>query len=224
MTCPNCHYVLGDFDFECPRCAATADDNLVPEDLSPAPRIFMPEAPPTPGYPQMNPAASSTKAGKPLTGTERLRFVAVGVLVCLICGALLSAVINPVPQSPPDSIPPHPTLSSDGTASVTSTRLVPFMNSSGQQFQMVMTDWVNTGRTPIRSVFARIKSYDASGAVLDDIPYYCIYAAGSGDPGIQPGETYNAPPGEGYVLGHLFDGKVPTRAEVEILTASSGGL
>lgn len=82
------------------------------------------------------------------------------------------------------------------------TRVVLFTAANGRAAQMVLVDWQNVGNTPIRAVFADIVPYDASGKRVDSgADDYCIYATWSNDDaGIVPGQIYEEPDGEGFVL------------------------
>lgn len=101
-----------------------------------------------------------------------------------------------------------------GSAVVVNSRLVPFTTAQGQQAQMVLVDWRNTGSTPIRVVHADIVPYDSSGNKLDSgAPDYTIYAVSSSSSGIAPGSTYSEPDGEGFVV---VSSSPAARVEVQI--------
>jgi hypothetical protein len=96
---------------------------------------------------------------------------------------------------------PEPRPQPRGSAAILRTRLVPWTNPEGRELQMVLTDWKNTGQTPIRVVKADIASYDASGAPIDNgATDYPIFAAPDASPGVPPGAGYEAADDDGFVL------------------------
>ncbi|MCA9070739.1 MAG: hypothetical protein KDA84_17535 [Planctomycetaceae bacterium] len=80
-----------------------------------------------------------------------------------------------------------------------SSEIRPFTNPMGKQFKMVYVKWKNAGKIPVRIVDAHFKFYDRSGRVVQDFDY-TIYAVFNDAPGVQPGETYIDPEGEGHVI------------------------
>lgn len=87
-------------------------------------------------------------------------------------------------------------------AEISGVRLIPWtLPTNGREAQMVLTDWRNTGERPIRVVHADIIAYDDRGTEIDSSARdYTIYVVCNSAPGIAPGEEYQEPVGEGFVL------------------------
>lgn len=87
------------------------------------------------------------------------------------------------------------------SAEVVSTRLVSFTTASGAAAQMVLINWRNTGKAPIRTVYADIVPLDDDGNVLESgAPDYTIFATEDAKDAVPPGVVYDEPDGEGFVL------------------------
>lgn len=102
-------------------------------------------------------------------------------------------------------------------ATVQNVRLIPWRAANGNPAQMVLTDWQNTGTLPIKSAYAEITAYDATGRVLDSgAPDYCIFAVEREARAIQPGQSYHEPDDAGFILLSAVYGEA-SRVTVRIL-------
>lgn len=128
-------------------------------------------------------------------------------------GAGFRSLPTPATAAPAISSP------SRAEATVQNVRLIPWRTANGKAAQMVLTDWQNTGTLPIKSVYAEITAYDATGRVLDSgAPDYCIFAVEREAPAIQPGQSYHEPDDDGFILLSGFYGEA-SRVTVRILRA-----
>ena len=128
-----------------------------------------------------------------------------------------SATVMPITSaSPVISTLPLPIQTPQ--AKLTRVRIVPFINPQGRRFLMVMIDWKNTGTLPIAALFARIDLYDSDKQFmsLESASSYCIFAAEKESQKIKPGEVYQEPVGDGFVVVSAM-GNVASRANVEIV-------
>ncbi len=106
---------------------------------------------------------------------------------------------------------------------VISVRLEPYRTATGLDTEMVHIDWKNSGKETVRTVSATIHVFDISGKEIRTISNYPIFAVFGDRPGVQPGETYRVPYGEGHILGKV-PGEVPHRATADITKATEKGI
>lgn len=104
------------------------------------------------------------------------------------------------------------------TVTLVKSRTVPWKMPNGKKTKMVLIDWKNTGKVPVKAVYAEINVFDKQGRkLMGSTPDYTVFYTDNPKSAIGPGKTYKEPDGEGYVLVPI-DG-VPDRATVKIVRA-----
>jgi hypothetical protein len=109
-----------------------------------------------------------------------------------------------------------------GSIEIISTRLAAYENSEGQKFKTVLVKWKNSGQSPIRAVDADIYLADQKGrklAVVEDKP---IYAVSDDSPGVAPGEVYEDPIDNGYLIDPRLTDTIG-RARVKVKKVVANG-
>jgi hypothetical protein len=129
-----------------------------------------------------------------------------------------------IPTAPTVAASPKLTPAANQTAQVALVRyrIILFRTAQGIDTKMLMVDWKNTGKVPVRIVKADIDVYDASGNRLSaSAKDHHLYAAARDEPGIKPGQTFQTKSGEGYIL-LSYDG-TPAKVKVRVTSAAVQG-
>ncbi|WP_254512730.1 hypothetical protein [Anatilimnocola floriformis] len=148
-------------------------------------------------------------------------FFAVGFAMVLGCGEVNSS--NKKVKATGNSSA-RKVKSSRGTlsAEIIRSRLEPFQAATGFKTHEVHVDWKNTGKRPVRAIYADIKAFDVENKVVYSAPAYCIYATSSDEPGVASGATHVSPKGMGHKLPqHL--GRPAARVTVVITKVDEKG-
>lgn len=88
---------------------------------------------------------------------------------------------------------------------LTEVRTEDWTGPDGKTVKMVYADWRNAGDRPVRRVTAKVVVVGADGEVVFAAEKEAIYAAPDGSAGVEPGELYLEPPGQGVPLPGMAD-------------------
>ena len=91
-----------------------------------------------------------------------------------------------------------------------------FRMARGNEVQILLVDWKNTGKLPVGLVKAELTFFDNQDRQIDQVKSYRIFTASSASGEIKPGSVYREPKSDGFVIVPMPVTAIAARATVNL--------